>query len=335
MYDIELEIRKRDWLYIVAIGVAFGALLSLLLYRLLHLPIVEGLLFGALAGCCITLYSLLFITMMNRVLLPRVAHRYWVVIAVLFSFLAGFLGAYNAFGLSSALHLLVPESMSEARLQIAAGVGVLTYIVGALLYRFVKMRNEKELIDHHYALSRLRSLETQLNPHFLFNALNSVAELIHTDADKAEEALLGISSFLRNTMQERALLSLESELRNVRDYLALENLRFDGQILLHVSVNPEDLRRKVPKFSVQLLVENAIKHGFSNRPLHIKVTMDGAVLRVENDGAPMSKMSFGIGLRNLQERLERLCNGALEVGSFDPPVFHIILGACHEPTDRR
>ncbi len=335
MHDIELEIRARDWLYVLLIGVSFGAMLSLLLYRLLDLAMFQGALFGAIAGFCITLFSLVFITFMNHILLPRLPHRYWGMIAIFFSFLAGFLGALSAFWLSFVLDVVVLEAIETARFQIAAGVGVLTYIVGALLYRFVKMRNEKELIDHHYASSRLRSLETQLNPHFLFNALNSVAELIHSDAQKAEEALLGLSDFLRNTMQERALVSLEAELHNVRAYLSLENLRYEALISLHVSAHPEFLRRRVPKFSVQLLVENAIKHGFSNRPLSIMVQAEGDVLSVSNDGAPMERMRFGIGLENLRERLDRLCGGTLEITSFDPPTFKITLGACHELLDRR
>ena len=103
------------------------------------------------------------------------------------------------------------SSFSYTWVQIAVAIGFLTYIVGALLYRFVKMRNEKEEVDHHYVQSRLRSLETQLNPHFLFNALNSIAELIHQDPDKAETAILKVSTFLRNTMDEKALIPLDDE----------------------------------------------------------------------------------------------------------------------------
>ena len=112
---------------------------------------------------------------MNTVLLPKLEKRYWNIMALFFSFLSGFLGTLGTILLSGNLPLNIIPGVLDSALVIAAAIGVLTYIVGALLYRFVKMRNEKEQVDHHLVQSRLRSLETQLNPHFLFNALNSVA----------------------------------------------------------------------------------------------------------------------------------------------------------------
>jgi len=323
MRDIELEIRTQDWLYIIVIGILFGATLSSLGYQLLSQPLIDGALFGALLGFFITLFSLAFITLMNTVLLPKLEKRYWNIMALLFSFFSGFLGSLSTIFLAVYLPLKVIEDILDNALGIAAAIGILTYIVGALLYRFVKMRNEKEQVDHHLVQSRLRSLETQLNPHFLFNALNSVAELIHTDPDKAEDAVLKISAFMRNTMQEKALIPIRDEMRNVRDYVDLENIRHNNRIALHASISRGVETLQIPKFSIQLLVENAIKHGLGKRPLHIDITVNRESIRVANDGASMERFEPGIGLSNLQERLERLCNGSLEIVSFDPPVFLI------------
>ncbi len=166
------------------------------------------------------------------------------------------------------------DAFDDKIVRISILIGILTYIVGALLYRFVKMRNQKDVIDNEYVQSRLRSLETQLNPHFLFNALNSIAELIHHDKDKAEMALLKVSSFLRNTMNEKALLILKDEIKNVKEYVELENIRFSNKI--HVLIIGEIPKWSVPKFSLQLIVENAIKHGFvtNKEALNIKVSFD-------------------------------------------------------------
>ena len=172
MYDIELRIKARDWAYILLIGVLFGSVLSVMLYWLFRKPLVDGALFGMLTGFAITLLSLIFITFMNQKILPNVRKRYWLVLAIFFSFLSGFFGVLFSIELASLLHIDIIELFREKEMAVATGIGVLTYIVGALLYRFVRMRNEKEEVDRHYTDSRLRSLETQLNPHFLFNALN-------------------------------------------------------------------------------------------------------------------------------------------------------------------
>jgi len=265
---------------------------------------------------------------MNKNILPKIKELYWLPLSVLFSFLSGFLGTLVGVFFADTLHLTLLEAFHNQLMTIAIIIGILTYIVGALLYRFVKMRNQKDVIDNDYIQSRLRSLETQLNPHFLFNALNSIAELIHQDKDKAEMALLKVSSFLRNTMNEEALLTLKDEIANVQEYIELENIRFSDKIDLEIV--GEIPQWSVPKFSLQLLVENAIKHGYidNTNGLHIKVTFDmyKKVIKISNDGKAMQKKSFGIGLSNLNQRLELLCKGNLSIEKLDKPMFYIDVG---------
>ena len=335
MYNIALHIKSRDWIYILIIGIFFGMFMSSLGYILLEYPLLEGAIFGIIIGFSITLFSLLFISYMNKNILPKLKEIYWLPLSILFSFLSGFLGTLIGVYLAEFLKVELISAFYEKIVIISVLIGVLTYIVGALLYRFVKMRNQKDFIDNEYIQSRLRSLETQLNPHFLFNALNSIAELIHHDKDKAEMALLKVSSFLRNTMNEQALLTLKEEIKNVEDYIELENIRFSNRIFIEVI--GEVPFWSVPKFSLQLIVENAIKHGYltNKEALKIRVTFDGdkKIVKIENDGKAMQKKHFGVGLNNLNQRLELLCKGRLSVENLDKPMFYIYLGECCESTD--
>ena len=335
MYNIELRIKLLDWLYILLIGVGFATLLSSLGYVLLGREWLQGAYFGAMLGFSITLFSLLFITFMNQTILPKISKVFWLPLAVFFSFLSGFLGTLLSTVTAELLEVDLIPLFHTHSVQIAVAVGALTYIVGALLYRFVKMRNEKEVVDHHYVQSRLRSLETQLNPHFLFNALNSIAELIHQDPEKAETAILKVSTFLRNTMDEKALIPLSDELRNVRDYVELENIRFSGKI--RIDIDDPMPKIKVPKFSIQLLVENAIKHGFIDKKmLEISLSFDEHQNRLilQNNGKAMKSTKFGTGLTNLSQRLKLLCKGKIEITDTKTPTFTIYLGDCYENTHR-
>jgi len=336
MYDIELQIRAKDWLYILIIGIVLGSFLSSSAYILLENSWIDGILYGCLLGFLITFFSLTFITFMNQVLLPRTRKLYWLPIAMVFSFLSGSIGTLLSTYIAKTLNIKLIPMFQSHDLEISISIGVLTYIVGALLYRFVRMRNKKEEVDQHYVQSRLSSLETQLNPHFMFNALNSIAELVHQDPNKAEEAILKVSAFLRNTMEEKALVTLEDELRNVTDYIELENIRFSGKIKL--DINKYTPAWELPKFSIQLLVENAIKHGF--RPhmhalnINIDFDEDNKTIIVQNDGKAMQSTDFGIGLNNLNQRIKLLCSGSLTILRKDTPIFQIHLGDNYENTHR-
>lgn len=336
MYDIELRIKIQDWVYILIIGIVLGMLLSSLGYTLLQSSWLQGLYYGVLLGGLITLFSLAFITFMNHSILPHLSKRYWLPMAMVFSWFSGFLGTYISIYLAKLLDIVLIPMFASHTLQISIAIGILTYVVGALLYRFVKMRNEKEEIDHHYIQSRLSSLETQLNPHFMFNALNSIAELIHQDPIKAEEAILKVSSFLRNTMGEKALIPLAHELRNVKDYIELENIRFSNKISLTMTDTAPIW--SIPKFSIQLLVENAIKHGFDSSHDSLTITLgfdrENHDILISNNGKAMRSTQFGIGLNNLDQRLQLLCNGHLSILETEQPTFNIHLGECHENTHR-
>ena len=337
MYNIALHVKTRDWVYILIIGIFFGMFMSSLGFIILEYPLFDGAVFGIILGFCITLFSLVFISYINKNILPKLKEVYWLPISIVFSFLSGFLGTLIGVYIAEFFSLKLIPAFYNKIIMISILIGILTYIVGALLYRFVKMRNQKDVVDNEYVQSRLRSLETQLNPHFLFNALNSIAELIHHDKDKAEMALLKVSTFLRSTMDEKALLPLKDEIKNVKDYIELENIRFSGKI--HLKIHQDIPRWSVPKFSIQLVVENAIKHGFINSKdlLKIELSFDekNRVIQIKNDGKSMKKKKFGVGLSNLKQRLKILCKGSLHVKDLETPTFDIYLGECCENINSR
>jgi len=336
MSAIELEIRRRDWLSVLVIGTLFSTLLAWFGSYLLQLDPLKVSLFGLCLGLLITTYSLLFVSGMNRYLLPKITKVWWNAIAALFSFLSGFLGTLTTLYALKNTPIVTITLFDLHPYYSASLIGILTYLIGALMYRVVKTRNQQEQTQTLFIHSRLRSLETQLNPHFLFNSLNSLAELIHQDPDKAEAMVLTLSTFLRNTMKEKALITLEEELHNVRDYIALENIRFNGAIALEIHPQGTALSHLIPKFSIQLLCENGIKHGMKHhsKPFGIRIALTHSertlCIAVSNNGTPITHTPFGIGLSNLQERLRHLCKGEVTLTHLNPPTYTLTLKECHE-----
>ncbi|MEM7161504.1 MAG: histidine kinase [Bacteroidota bacterium] len=163
----------------------------------------------------------------------------------------------------------------------------------------------------------LNNLKNQLNPHFMFNALNSIRALIDEDPQLAEDSLTRFSSLLRNTLiaGKRELITLEDEMSVVQNYLALEAIRYEERLKSNIEIPKENLHNKIPPFLIQTLVENGIKHGISKLPeggmINIKVSEPSITqlkIRVENDGYfdEDAVPDTGIGLSNSRKRLELL-----------------------------
>ena len=186
------------------------------------------------------------------------------------------------------------------------------------------MKYKNEEIKTQILETKLKALENELNPHFLFNALNSVSELIYEDPKKAEIAVIEISKFLRNAINKESLISLETEISMIKTYINIENVRFNEKIILNISDFAEYKNIKIPKFSIQLLVENAIKHGFMGKNLNIDINFSKDKIRVQNDGKIADNIKFGTGLSNLQKRLELQKVGNLSFEILDDKMVFII-----------
>ena len=161
--------------------------------------------------------------------------------------------------------------------------------------------------------AELANLKNQLNPHFLFNALNSIKALTISDPNLARNALTELSQLLRTslTIGNEQLVSLESEISFVKDYLFLEKLRYENRLHYSFEIDKNTLNVRIPPMSLQLLVENAIKHGIGKSKaggeILIKteiISNNNFVLTVTNSGKLRTEhSSTGVGLKNLEKRL--------------------------------
>lgn len=305
MSSVELKIASKDWMYIIIIGAFFGFFISLCFYFLSYdLQNISTIVFSTGTAVFISLFAFFLITISNKFILPKVEKKFWYLISFIFSFLSGFLGFSFSYLFFSFGELKILNIISAFWIYISITIGFLTFLVGLILHQFISMKYKNEEIKTQILETRLKALENELNPHFLFNALNSVSELIYIDQKKAENAILEISKFLRNAINKDSLVTLENEISMVKTYVNIENIRFEGKIVLNI----EDIEKykdiKIPKFSIQLLVENAIKHGYKRDDLNININFLRNKILVQNDGKTVNILKFGTGLSNLQKRLE-------------------------------
>lgn len=301
-----------DWLTILLTGASFGFLIALIFYFLTpELHNITSLYFAIGTAVLIALFSAILITLSNQYLLPKINPMFWYVISFIFSFTSGFLGFAISFYTAKYLILPVATIIEPKWLHLSITIGVLTFLIGLILHQFITMKYRHESANKQFTESRLRALENELNPHFLFNALNSMSELVYVDQEKAESSILNLSSFLRHAINKESLIPLSLEIKMVKNYVEIENIRFNNKINLHVTVNQAIEKIQVPKFSIQLLVENAIKHGYLQKELNVKIDIENNFIIVSNDGKITQEIHYGTGLQNLQDRLKLLHVGEL------------------------
>lgn len=173
--------------------------------------------------------------------------------------------------------------------------------------------------------AQLEMLRYQLNPHFLFNALNSIRASVNEDGNRARQMITQLSEFLRHSLVnvENKEISLREELEAARNYLAIEKIRFEENLEVEYEVEEKAEGFMVPHFLLNPLVENAVKHGLqeSPNPLKIKVSArlkgESLVLEVANTGNLNNLRNLSetkIGLKNVRQRLEKIYG---EKGSFE------------------
>ena len=166
--------------------------------------------------------------------------------------------------------------------------------------------------------AELAALEAKINPHFLYNSLNSIASLVHENPDKAEHMVMNLSKFYRFSTgrNNEHFDSLENELEIVRTYLEIEKVRFDERLIYSVEYQNELLKDcQIPRFLIQPIVENAIKHGISKLAgngvvrINISEERDNLIIKIHDNGVPFPDNIFsGYGLKSIQDKL-RLLSG--------------------------
>jgi two-component system sensor histidine kinase AlgZ len=164
--------------------------------------------------------------------------------------------------------------------------------------------------------ARLAALRYQINPHFLFNALNSAIAMIDEDPARAQAMLTRLASLLRLTLRDTAATTtIDEELDVIERYIEIERVRFEEKLQVRVEASPRARACRLPPLLLHALVENAIKYGMRTSPMPLEVSieaeLEGAALRVEvaNSGKLVEQRPEAVGLTNVRGRLEALYAG--------------------------
>jgi LytS/YehU family sensor histidine kinase len=182
---------------------------------------------------------------------------------------------------------------------------------------YYERSRERDHLIARVAEARLQMLALQLQPHFLFNTLNTIAELVHGDADVADRMITGLSDLLRRTLElgPTQEISLAAELDLLRCYLDIQHARFGDRLRVDIDVDGDVREAAVPVLLLQPLVENAIRHGLAESIAAGRIEIAASrrdrrlIIAVSNDGAAANPNSHGferIGLGNTRSRLDAL-----------------------------
>ena len=173
------------------------------------------------------------------------------------------------------------------------------------------LKAEKQLKEN--ILSQFETLKNQVNPHFLFNCLNALSSLVHDDPDLAEAFISKLTKVYRYVLdlKDRATVPLPDELEIIKSYFFLQQIRFGNSLRMYTQVDPKWLNKSIPPLTLQLLVENAVKHNIVSRdnPLTVELYVEDSGFFVVKNNYQLRTdevESTGIGLENLQARYEFL-----------------------------
>ena len=208
----------------------------------------------------------------------------------------------------------------SATLPYRAGIAVFIYILAVLTYYlFISLTNLSEKKAREAKLeslvkeTELKMLRSQINPHFLFNSLNSISSLTLTNPEKAREMVVKLSEFMRYALSKKdeQPVSLRSELENLRLYFDIEKIRFGDKLSTEENIDPQCLNLELPVMILQPLYENAIKHGVYESTdivtikTEVKKSDSYVVITISNnyEPTPSSRKGTGTGLINVERRL--------------------------------
>jgi sensor histidine kinase YesM len=309
-----LRIRLREWLYILLLASLLGFSISGFVASLHGQRLMPVMFLGLITSLYIFVLSFITTEINNRWLVRMLPDFLRTPFSLFLALVSGFLGAMGGYLTNEALGIVDLHLPMGKALSLSVFLGLMTASLGYLLYKLVSLQRREEESKRLLLEEHIRNLESQISPHFMFNTLNALAELVHQDPGKAEEAILALARLLRRSLHFEPLISLEDELNLLRDYWKVISLRFVGKIDLVVKVDEGLLSLKVPKFSLQVLVENALKHGLKLRHGRVEVRAytegNRKIVEVVDNGVGFEHIREGTGLSNLRKRLE-LCGGRL------------------------
>ena len=197
-------------------------------------------------------------------------------------------------------------------------LSVILYTIWSMIYfTFHYFERSNKALQYEAVVREieLNNLRSQLNPHFIFNALNSIRALVDENPAKSKNAITQLSNILRNSLivDRKKLIPFKEELETVKDYLGLESVRYEERLKTSFDVDPKSQDFLIPPLMVQTLVENAIKHGISTLrqggeiEIKTKVAMEDLIIQIRNAGqlkAEKNSVTSGYGLSNTKKRLE-------------------------------
>jgi two-component system, LytTR family, sensor histidine kinase AlgZ len=316
----------RQWAVVAAIVVPIGAWLSF--HGAQSVPsIVRGLPMGILLSITIGSFAwtLLPVVMRATAGWPRMAAWTLYVAAMMFCAVAGtaaittvpfLVGVIDAPDILPDIKIVFLQNVAIT-MPVTVVIGIAMILIGTSKARVeateLSLRTqqlERERAEKLAAEAQLASLSSRVQPHFLFNTLNSVSGLIREQPAQAEAMIEHLSSLLRSSLDGKDLVDLAQELKLVTDYLEIQRTRLGGRLRYDLAMAP-DASGKLPPFSLQTLVENSLKHVAARRPdgirIRIEVRRDGNTLSLavtdDGPGFDPDAMRAGHGLDILQRRL--------------------------------
>ena len=195
----------------------------------------------------------------------------------------------------------------------------LVFFYAVNYYQSLKEKIKKE--SEYKALIReaeLQVLKSQINPHFLFNSLNSISSLTVSNPEKAQEMVINLSTFMRYSLihSEKEMVSFSRELENIKLYLSIEKVRFGKKLNAEFEIDAHCLEAEIPNMILQPLFENAIKYGVYETTDQVTIKTickcDGNLLKItivnDYDASTTKRRGEGIGLRNIRKRMEIIYN---------------------------
>jgi len=194
---------------------------------------------------------------------------------------------------------------------------VVAYVIWAAIYfifHYFERYNASLKYDAIIYEIELNKLKSQLNPHFIFNALNSIRALVDEDPLKSKRAITQLSNILRNSliMNKRKLIDFNDEIKTVKDYLDLEAIRLEERLKIEIDISPEADSYQIPPLMIQTLVENGIKHGVATLTKGGQISLkawqeeDQLKIQIRNSGQYVNgagKNTTGYGIENTEQRL--------------------------------
>jgi sensor histidine kinase YesM len=216
------------------------------------------------------------------------------------------------------------------------------FLTWSLLYLTITSIRDRRKLAEQLKEQQLASLMNQINPHFLFNSLNTIRGMIYEDEDKAAELITQLSTLFRYNLSTdtKAYTSLGKELDVCQHYLAIEDIRLGDRLRINLNISPESKNAKIPTMGLLTIVENAIKHGIAHLKdggtltLNSKIENNMVIIDVINPyQSDLVKSGTKVGLKNLTQRIELIFGkqGKLSQKT-DHDTFHVNMSLPYEPT---